>query len=75
MIQNRLLMVGLDGFDISYAERLIDAGALPNIARLRLCSAPWKSRRFFLTARTYLFAWEFIAAPFPAFATRRTMKT
>jgi predicted AlkP superfamily phosphohydrolase/phosphomutase len=39
MIQNRLLMVGLDGFDISFAEQLIDAGALPNIARLRLRSA------------------------------------
>ena len=39
MIQNCLLMVGLDGFDISFAEQLIDAGALPNIARLRLRSA------------------------------------
>ena len=39
MIQNRVLMVGLDGFDISFAEQLIDEGALPNIARLRLRSA------------------------------------
>jgi predicted AlkP superfamily phosphohydrolase/phosphomutase len=32
-------MIGLDGFDISLAERLIGAGALPNVARLRTRSA------------------------------------
>jgi predicted AlkP superfamily phosphohydrolase/phosphomutase len=39
MAQRRILMIGLDGFDISLAERFLDAGALPNIARLRARSA------------------------------------
>ena len=35
MTQRRVLMVGLDGFDICLAERFLDEGALPNFARLR----------------------------------------
>lgn len=35
MTKRRILMIGLDGFDISLAERFLDEGALPNIARLR----------------------------------------
>jgi predicted AlkP superfamily phosphohydrolase/phosphomutase len=39
MILRRMLVLGLDGFDIALAERFIAEGALPNIARLRACSA------------------------------------
>jgi predicted AlkP superfamily phosphohydrolase/phosphomutase len=39
MAKRRLLVIGLDGFDISLAERLLDEGTLPNLARLRLRSA------------------------------------
>ena len=35
MTQRRILMIGLDGFDICLAERFLDEGALPNFARLR----------------------------------------
>ncbi|HLH95376.1 MAG TPA: alkaline phosphatase family protein [Xanthobacteraceae bacterium] len=39
MFRRRMLVIGLDGFDIGFAEQLMAEGALPNIARLRLCSA------------------------------------
>lgn len=35
----RVLMIGLDGFDIALAESFIRAGTLPNLARLRARSA------------------------------------
>ena len=35
MTQPRILIIGLDGFDICLAERFLDEGALPNFARLR----------------------------------------
>ena len=35
MTQPRILIIGLDGFDICLAERFIAEGALPNFARLR----------------------------------------
>jgi predicted AlkP superfamily phosphohydrolase/phosphomutase len=39
MIQRRMLVIGLDGFDMALAERFMAEGALPNIARLRRESA------------------------------------
>ena len=39
MSQRRILMIGLDGFDISLADRFLEEGALPNIASLRARSA------------------------------------
>jgi len=35
MNQRRILLVGLDGFDIALAERFVREGLLPNLARLR----------------------------------------
>jgi predicted AlkP superfamily phosphohydrolase/phosphomutase len=35
MTQRRVVMVGLDGFDICLAERFLGEGALPNFAKLR----------------------------------------
>lgn len=34
-------MVGLDGFTMEFAERLMDAGRMPNLSRLREESARW----------------------------------
>jgi predicted AlkP superfamily phosphohydrolase/phosphomutase len=39
MTSRRMLVVGLDGFDIAFAERLMAEGLLPNIARVRQRSA------------------------------------
>jgi predicted AlkP superfamily phosphohydrolase/phosphomutase len=53
-------MIGLDGFDIAFAERLIDQGMLPHIARLRAHSA-----RFDLDHGLDKFsglAWEHVSA-------------
>jgi predicted AlkP superfamily phosphohydrolase/phosphomutase len=36
---NRVLVIGLDGFEISYAEKLMEAGELPNLAARRDRSA------------------------------------
>ena len=60
MTKRRVLMVGLDGFDICLAERLLDEGALPNFARLRD-----RSMRFDLDhgAEKYSgLAWEHVSA-------------
>ena len=35
MNRRRILLLGLDGFDIALAERFIREGLLPNLARLR----------------------------------------
>jgi predicted AlkP superfamily phosphohydrolase/phosphomutase len=35
MTRPRVLMIGLDGFELSIAERLLAAGRLPNLARLQ----------------------------------------
>lgn len=35
MARRRILTIGLDGFDGTLAERFLNAGALPNLARLR----------------------------------------
>jgi predicted AlkP superfamily phosphohydrolase/phosphomutase len=55
-----VLVLGLDGFDIGYAEQLFDAGELPALATLRD-----RSRRFLLhhgaATRTGL-AWEHFAS-------------
>ena len=39
MTRRRILMIGLDGFDIGLAERFLKDGDLPNIARLRMQGA------------------------------------
>ncbi|MEY2451035.1 MAG: hypothetical protein QOD92_609 [Acidimicrobiaceae bacterium] len=60
MPQHDLLVIGLDGFDITYGEPLIDAGELPALRELRD-----RSQRFLLdhgaAARTGL-AWEHFAS-------------
>src|SRR5918992_6263552 len=39
MRRTRLLLLGLDGFELSLAERLMAEGLLPNLRRLRETSA------------------------------------
>src|SRR4249919_1351323 len=39
MRENRLLVIGLDGYDASVADRLISEGRLPNLARLKSSSS------------------------------------
>jgi predicted AlkP superfamily phosphohydrolase/phosphomutase len=39
---DRLIVVGLDGFDIGFAERLMAAGRMPCLTRLRDRSARWR---------------------------------
>jgi predicted AlkP superfamily phosphohydrolase/phosphomutase len=39
MMRRRILLIGLDGFDIGLAERFLNEGELPNIARLRMQGA------------------------------------
>jgi len=38
----RVLMVGLDGFEMSVVDRLIAQGRMPELARLRDDSARWQ---------------------------------
>lgn len=40
-MKSRTVMVGLDGFTIDFAERLMDEGRMPNLAKLREESARW----------------------------------
>ena len=60
MTDRKLLVIGLDGFEISYVDQLMDAGELPALAALRD-----RSRRFLLdhgpSVRTGL-AWEHFAS-------------
>src|SRR4051794_6737826 len=60
MATGKLLVIGLDGFEIGYVDRLMDAGELPALAALRD-----RSRRFLLdhgpSVRTGL-AWEHFAS-------------
>src|SRR5436190_10213925 len=55
----RLLVIGLDGFEISLAERLMDDGRMPNMSRLRE-----KSARFLLDHGVEKYTgltWEFFS--------------
>ncbi len=41
-MSKRIIMIGLDGFTVEIADRLIAEGRMPNLARLRAESARWK---------------------------------
>ncbi|MDY6785085.1 MAG: alkaline phosphatase family protein [Cyanobacteriota bacterium] len=58
--QRRLLVIGLDGLEISYAEKLMDAGELPALDALRKRSATFQLEHG-PAQRTGL-AWEHVAS-------------
>lgn len=41
-MSKRVIMIGLDGFTVEIADRLIAEGRMPNLAKLRAESARWK---------------------------------
>ena len=60
MTKRRLLVVGLDGFEISLAERMMAEGLLPNMAALRACSAAFDLEHG--AAKNSGLAWEHVSS-------------
>jgi len=58
-MRSRLLMIGLDGFEPSFAERLFDQGRLPTLHRIRESSA--RATLDHGDARRTGLAWEHVA--------------
>jgi predicted AlkP superfamily phosphohydrolase/phosphomutase len=58
--QRRLLVIGLDGLEISYAEKLMDAGELPALDALRKRSATFQLEHG--SAQRTGLAWEHVAS-------------
>lgn len=56
----RLLVIGLDGLELSYAEKLMDAGELPVLDKLRKRSATFLLEHG--SAQRTGLAWEHVAS-------------